>query len=53
MLIAMVHFVTSEARRPLPACRIRRLGERDWKATRADEIRRWVELTRAEPAKPA
>jgi len=37
MLIDMMHFLTREARHPLPSWRIRRLGERDWKQKRIIE----------------
>jgi hypothetical protein len=37
MLIDMMHFLMREARHPLPACRIRRLAERDWKRKRTAE----------------
>ncbi|MFG3054534.1 hypothetical protein ACGFZP_26745 [Kitasatospora sp. NPDC048239] len=31
MLIDMMHFLTTEARHPLPSWRMKRLGERDWR----------------------
>ncbi|MGY0060544.1 hypothetical protein ACWY4P_29060 [Streptomyces sp. LZ34] len=37
MLIDMMHFLTMEARHPLPSWRIRRLAERDWKQKRTAE----------------
>lgn len=37
MLIDMMQFLLAEAHRPLPAWRIRRLGERDWKLNRNAE----------------
>ncbi|MFF5773927.1 hypothetical protein ACFY8V_12245 [Streptomyces californicus] len=37
MLVDMAHFIVMEARHPLPAWRIRRLGERDWSRRRDAE----------------
>ena len=37
MLTDMMQFLLTEAHRPLPAWRIRRLGERDWKQKRNAE----------------
>lgn len=37
MLIDMMHFLTKEARHPLPSWRIRRLGQRDWTQKRTAE----------------
>ncbi|WP_326736768.1 hypothetical protein [Streptomyces sp. NBC_01022] len=37
MLVDMAHFIVTEARHPLPAWRIRRLGERDWSRRRDAE----------------
>ncbi|MDG9727750.1 hypothetical protein [Streptomyces sp. DH41] len=37
MLADMAHFIVTEARHPLPAWRIRRLGERDWRRRRDAE----------------
>ncbi|WP_146258951.1 hypothetical protein [Streptomyces tateyamensis] len=37
MLIDMTHFLTEEARHPLPSWRIKRLAERDWKQKRTAE----------------
>ena len=37
MLIDMMHFLTKEARQPLPSSRIRRLGEQDWTQKRTAE----------------
>ncbi|MEV4880077.1 hypothetical protein [Streptomyces cyaneofuscatus] len=37
MLIDMMHFLTREARRPLPSWRIRHLGEQDWTQKRIVE----------------
>ncbi|MEU3616371.1 hypothetical protein ABZ725_29225 [Streptomyces sp. NPDC006872] len=37
MLIDMMHFLVTEAHHPLPAWRIRRLGERDWSRRRNAE----------------
>lgn len=37
MLIDMMHFLVTEAHHPLPAWRIRRLGERDWSGRRNAE----------------
>ncbi|WP_327713927.1 hypothetical protein OG912_39885 (plasmid) [Streptomyces sp. NBC_00464] len=37
MLVDMAHFIVTEAGHPLPAWRIRRLGERDWSRRRDAE----------------
>ncbi|MFE9727930.1 hypothetical protein ACFYQ5_31295 [Streptomyces sp. NPDC005794] len=37
MLVDMAHFIVTEASHPLPAWRIRRLGERDWSRRRNAE----------------
>ncbi|MDX3374680.1 hypothetical protein PV390_09675 [Streptomyces sp. ME02-6991-2A] len=37
MLIDMMHFLTREARHPLPSWRIRHLGEQDWTQKRIVE----------------
>ncbi|MCX0246966.1 hypothetical protein [Streptomyces drozdowiczii] len=37
MLVDMAYFIVMEARHPLPAWRIRRLGERDWSRRRNAE----------------